>query len=58
MTTRRENVLSWDEYFMSLALLSSQRSKGKDSISKYYLIYTDKYYLIYMDSGVQAFARS
>ena len=23
----RENYLSWDEYFMSLALLSSQRSK-------------------------------
>ena len=25
--SKREGVLSWDEYFMSLALLSSQRSK-------------------------------
>jgi dCMP deaminase len=31
MTTKRTDYLSWDEYFMAIALLSSQRSKDPNT---------------------------
>ncbi len=31
MTTKRTNYLSWDEYFMAVALLSAQRSKDPNT---------------------------
>ena len=31
MTTKRSDYLSWDEYFMAVALLSSQRSKDPNT---------------------------
>ncbi len=31
MTTKREDYLSWDEYFMAVALLSAQRSKDPNT---------------------------
>ena len=31
MTTKRSDYLSWDEYFMGVALLSAQRSKDPNT---------------------------
>jgi dCMP deaminase len=31
MSAKRENYISWDEYFMGLAILSAQRSKDSNT---------------------------
>ena len=33
ITTKRQDYISWDDYFMAVAFLSSMRSKGIGTIS-------------------------